>query len=132
MKRDNFTLIHTTDGAPKFNNEAQVLTSSTGRMVAYGQMTHDEARRLAACWNACLGVSTKWLEESKSIVLLAEPISDRFKALELANCTMLEALQAISGGNLMAGKETWTTADVVLKHQKIARAAVASVNGGAS
>lgn len=45
MKRDNFTLIHTTDGAPKFNNEAQVLTSSTGRMVAYGQMTHDEARR---------------------------------------------------------------------------------------
>ena len=123
------SLTHTTDGLAECNNVAQVLTSSTGRMVAYGQMTHDEARRLAACWNACLGVSTKWLEESKSIVLLAEPISDRFKALELANCTMLEALQAIAGGNVMADQDAWTMAEVVLKHQKIARAAVASVEG---
>ena len=127
MKCDNSTLIQTTDGEPEHNNVAQVLTTRDGRMVAYGQMTHDEARRLAACWNACLGVSTEWLEASKTIVLLAEPISERFKALESANRTMLEALQAISDGNVMAGQKTWTTADVMLKHQEVARAAVNAV-----
>lgn len=91
----------------------------------------ENTQRLAACWNACMGVSTQWLEDSKSIVLLAEPVSDRFKALESQNRMLLEALEAISYGNVMAGRDEWTLADVLCRIRGIANAAIAATGSPA-
>jgi len=41
------------------------------------------ARRAAACWNACKGVATEWLEsEADGVVVLGEPLAGRFNAME--------------------------------------------------
>ena len=56
------TLTHTADGKPESNNVCQILTNSHGRMVAYGQMTPDDAKRLAACWNKFTGMDIRLIE----------------------------------------------------------------------
>jgi hypothetical protein len=53
------------DGMPEHRNVANFLESKSGRLVAYGQMTEADARRLAACWNACEGLSTAQLTAMK-------------------------------------------------------------------
>lgn len=53
------------------------------------------AQRLVACWNACLDVSTEWLETQKRIVLLGPPIADRFSELERELAEARHALEAI-------------------------------------
>jgi hypothetical protein len=46
-------------------------------------------------------------------------------ALRSINDDLLAALKAISAGNTMQGRETWTHADVLQEHYRIARNAIA-------
>ena len=48
-------------------------------------------------------------------------------ALIAAAPDLLAALLAISAGNTMQGRETWTHADVLQEHYRIARVALAKV-----
>lgn len=50
------------------------------------------ARRLTACYRAMANVSTEWLEENQSIVVLGAPIADRFKEIERQRDELLTAL----------------------------------------
>lgn len=51
------------------------------------------ARRLTACYRAMANVSTEWLEENQSIVVLGAPIADRFKDLEKQRDDLIEAFE---------------------------------------
>ena len=77
----NTLLTHTADGMPEHNNVAQVLTTTDGRMVAYGQMSHNEAQRLAACWNKFQGFSTESIESMPGTIaeLVSAYISTRLE-----------------------------------------------------
>lgn len=52
------------DGCEEMNNVANYLKDGNDRLIAYGQMSAADARRLAASWNACIGVPTEDLEAS--------------------------------------------------------------------
>lgn len=58
------SLIVTDDGAPNYLDgvEAQYSLDANGSWIAFVKEGVD-ARRLAACWNACAGISTDELEE---------------------------------------------------------------------
>jgi hypothetical protein len=55
----------------------------------------EHARRLTACWNACDGTSTDWLEANQLIVLLGEPVSERVKAIQQQRDKLLAAMQQL-------------------------------------
>ena len=95
----NARLTHTTAGSPGLT---QSLTTTDGRLVAYGQMTHVEAARLCACWNACDGIATASLEKvagdtSPVFTLLLQTTTERDKLLAalvglLASCENTQGL----------------------------------------
>ena len=169
MKCNSLALTQHTPGhakiESKYNHEHAIVGSdgyalcTTTNVLIDGSGGHKEtdsiirtpevqaanARRLAACWNACIGVSTEWLEDSKTIVLLAEPVSERFKALESANRTMLDVLaerqQELMRDNGTVDPDTGTWegpewVDMVVEEIEILierlRAAVTSLKGGAA
>lgn len=82
------------------------------------------ARRLTACYRAMANVSTEWLEENQSIVVLGAPIADRFKDLEKQRDDLLAALEAIASGEASNGEIA-----SVRSCQRIADAAIAKVRG---
>ena len=53
------------------------------------------ARRIVACVNALENVSTEWLEQNKSIVVLGSPIADRFREIEKQRDELLAALGGV-------------------------------------
>ena len=64
MSASQKTLIVTDDGEPDYLDgvEAQYSLDANGNWVAFVKNGED-ARRLAACWNACEGMATDELEE---------------------------------------------------------------------
>ena len=61
----------------------------TGAALVVWKMENDErtpeceerARRLVACWNACVNVSTDWLEANAPALLIGDPLKSRFDVL---------------------------------------------------
>lgn len=88
----------TNDGSHEQHNHANILEYAephpTGRtLIAYGQMTSPECRRLAACWNACEGFDTEALE---MIGIMGDTMLSRFQARDAVELTLItERLKAI-------------------------------------
>lgn len=82
----------------------------------------ENSRRLAACWNACKGISTENLEDNKPIIELANDYNAVLKQRD-----MLLARLSESTGILEAWKFGSTTA---MQQIEINEVAMASVKGG--
>lgn len=85
------------------------------------------ARRLTACYRAMANVSTDWLEENHSIVVLGAPIADRFKEIEQQRDELLAALEGMMGAYQRQKPDGYPKADA----EKRADAVIARVKGGA-
>ena len=101
----------------------------------YGDHKHKirrgNARRIVACVNACEGISTEQLE---SWLCMSRPIRKSLEELKAEadregkqRDDLIAVLQRIADGQEMSG--TYTFADVVLRYQEIARAAIAKATG---
>jgi hypothetical protein len=63
MSHTQGTLTLSEDGIPELNNQCQILESEKGELIVYYQFKNKEdARRIAACWNAAIGIPTAELE----------------------------------------------------------------------
>jgi len=82
------TTNHTPGRLQAFTQYAEPeLRDEAGNLVAVvHRYTHANARRLAACWNACEGMSTELLE---NIVLLGETMLTRFLARNRVEQTLI-------------------------------------------
>ena len=91
----------------------------------------EDARRIVACVNACAGISTEQLD---SWLCMSRPIRKSLEELKAEadregrqRDELLAALKRIADGQELSG--TYTFADVVLRYQEIARAAIARATG---
>jgi hypothetical protein len=91
-------------------------------ILAYGQMSHDEARRLAACWNACKGISTEAIDEDGCVSKLRE---DRDGLLK-QQADLVAALRDVM--SWVAPNSNWHT-DEPKKALERARAVIAKATG---
>lgn len=58
-------LVFSEDGLAELKNQSQILQTESGDLVLYFKFHNPEdARRLAACWNACEGVPIDVLDSS--------------------------------------------------------------------
>ena len=100
-----------------------------GDQIAYC-LSEDDARRISACLNACNGLPDEALDggwTAKGMIGHAKSLERKIEALKASNAELLEALKAISGGQVMREKELgYTHADVVVEYQRIASAAIAN------
>ncbi len=100
-----------------------LLRDETGhRIIASTQQSsrpecEANARRLAACWNACQGISTKNLEENKPVIWLAQQYSGVIKQRD----DLLDVAQAILAEDMLQ----YLPAEFVAK----VRAAIAKATG---
>lgn len=80
-----------------------------------GGFNQETARRLVACWNACDGLSTSFLEDAAE--LRAEPLRDLVKETEAERDELLAALQTTTAwmerlrGSGDAGNWGWSQGD---------------------
>lgn len=61
--------------------------------TCFAPASEANARRIVATWNACIGVSTEWLQAEKYIVLLGSPLADRFREREAERDELVAALR---------------------------------------
>lgn len=107
------------------NAESGVDTSKAPSIAFKTMPAAGNARRLAACWNACEGLSTDLLD---NIVLVGETLASRFKlrdeterALETQRDELLAALEQVKAN---AGSPE--------KVYQLSSAAIAKATGSAS
>ncbi len=91
----------------------------------------EDARRIVACVNACEGISTEQLD---SWLCMSRPIRKSLEELKAEadregkqRDDLIAVLQRIADGQEMSG--TYTFADVAVRYQEIARAAIARAAG---
>lgn len=65
LKHTPGRLVFSEDGLEELKNQSQILENESGELILYFKFhNREEARRLAACWNACEGVPIDVLDSS--------------------------------------------------------------------
>lgn len=115
----------------KCKRKTRIATVTLGWAEPFNSEQLENARRIVACVNACEGISTEQLD---SWLCMSRPIRKSLEELKAEadregkqRDELLAALQRIAAGQEMSG--VFTFADVVLRYQEIARAAIARATG---
>lgn len=105
---------HITHLCPVDAEDMSILTVVEHESVKFAAVYHSEdARRLVACWNACEGLPTAWIEGGAADIL------EHAKSLKSQRDGLLEALKKING--MCAAPPDFSDATI----QEVARAAIA-------
>ena len=104
----NTTISHTAQtGTPGQCFVAQ-LFDSYGKSIASLDSTEDPAtatetaRRLAACWNACIGLDTESLERSDVL----SSLNAKIRNLDVQNANLLIELRRVNSAHILAALNT--------------------------